>query len=345
MIDLRTDTVTRPTDGMRQAVAHAEVGDEQKGEDPTTRALEERVAALVGSASAVFVPSATMANQIALQLWSRPGDAVVVPAQSHLVHSEAGGPAALAGLMVQAVDSVDGTFDSAVLARVVTAGAVETPRTALVCVENTHSNFGGRVWPLARLDEVLAASQSLGVRMHLDGARLLNAAVATRASPARVAEGFDSVTVCLSKGLGCPLGALLAVPRDVEVEARRIKQRLGGAMRQSGMLAAAGIYALDHHVERLADDHARARRLAGLLADSDLAVDVAAVESNVVVVDVAATRWDRKSFLDRLRAEGVLLSALPSPSKLRAVTHLDIEDADIEDAARVIRHVAQEVPQ
>lgn len=336
VIDLRTDTVTKPTAGMRRAIADAVVGDEQKGEDPTTRALEERVAELLGAEAAVFVPSATMANQIALQLWSRPGDTMVLSAGSHLIHSEAGGPAALAGLMLDPVDTADGTFDAEQLRAVVSAGAVEKPRTALVSVENSHSNSGGRVWPLDRLDEVRTAAQSLGVRAHLDGARLLNAALAVGESARRVAGGFDSVTFCLSKGLGCPLGALLAIPSDVESDARRIKQRLGGAMRQSGVLAAAGWYALDHHVERLAEDHRRAADLAQMLADVGLGVVPEFVDTNAVRMDASAAGWDRGKLIAALSERGVLVSALPQRGMLRAVTHLDVDDADVRTAGELI---------
>lgn len=337
MIDLRTDTVTRPTAAMRKAIAAAETGDEQKGEDPTTRALEERVAALLDLEAAVFVPSATMANQIALQLWSRPGDGIVLSANSHLVHSEAGGPAALAGLMLQPIASADGTFTSNDLAAVSNAGGVEKPRSAIVSVENTHSNAGGRAWPLDRLDDVVATAATLGMRTHLDGARLLNAALARSASPERIAAGFDSVTFCLCKGLGCPIGALLAVPAEAEPMARRIKQRLGGAMRQSGIIAAAGLYALDHHTDRLADDHRRAQRLAELLSDS--ALGISTVDTNVVVLDSAAAGWDRALLLRRLADEGVLLSAIPHPGRIRAVTHLDVADEDVERAAAVMLRV------
>jgi threonine aldolase len=337
VIDLRTDTVTRPTMAMRQAIAAAEVGDEQKGEDPTTRALEQRVAALLGAQAAVFVPSATMANQIALQLWSRPGDGIVLSADSHLIHSEAGGPAALAGLMLQPIASPDGTFDADDLGAAASDGAVEKPRTAIVSVENTHSNAGGRVWPIERLDAVVTAASRLGVRTHLDGARLLNAALASSVAPERIASQFDSVTFCLSKGLGCPLGALLALPADTELQARRIKQRLGGAMRQSGVLAAAGLFALDHHTDRLGDDHRRAHRLAELLTES--ALNISAVDTNVVVLDTDAAGWDRALLLRRLADEGVLLSALPHLSRIRAVTHLDVTDDDVERAAAVILRI------
>ncbi|WP_197373268.1 threonine aldolase family protein [Mycolicibacterium baixiangningiae] len=339
MIDLRTDTVTRPTAGMRAAIAEAVVGDEQKGEDPTTGALEERVATLLGTEAAVFVPSATMANQIALQLWSRRGDGVVLSSSSHLVHSEAGGPAALAGLMLQPIDTPDGSFDGDQFIAAATTGAVEKPATALVAVENTHSNRGGRVWPLDRLDGVRNAAAAMGVRTHLDGARVLNASLAVGVPVDRISSGFDSVTLCLSKGLGCPLGALLAVPEEAVRPARRLKQMLGGAMRQSGMLAAAGLYALDRHVERLADDHRRARRLAEMLSDTGLVQSP--VDTNVVLLDTNAVGWDREELLRRLAANGVLLSALPQPNMVRAVTHLDVDDDDIERTVTVIVDVVR----
>jgi threonine aldolase len=337
VIDLRTDTVTRPTAGMRQAIAEADVGDEQKGEDPTTRALEDRVAELLGAQAAVFVPSATMANQIALQLWSHPGDGIVLSASSHLVHSEAGGPAALAGLMLQPIVSQDGAFDGADVTAASSAGRTANPRSAIVSVENTHSNAGGRAWPLDLLDDVVATAAALGLRAHLDGARLLNAAIACSASPGRVAAGFDSVTFCLCKGLGCPIGALLAVPADKEGAARRIKQRLGGAMRQSGIVASAGLYALDHHTERLADDHRRAQRLAEVL--SGCALGISPVDTNIVVLDTEAAGWDRGELLRSLADQGVLLSAIPQPGRIRAVTHLDLTDDDVERAADVILRV------
>ncbi|MCG7580418.1 low specificity L-threonine aldolase [Mycolicibacterium sp. OfavD-34-C] len=337
MIDLRTDTVTRPTPGMRAAIAAAEVGDEQKGEDPTTRALEERVASLLGAQAAVFVPSATMANQIALQLWSRPGDGLVASAGAHLIHSEAGGPAALAGLMVQPIFSADGTFDDIQFTGAVTGEGVEKPRTTLVSIENSHSNAGGTVWAMDRLEQLRSAAPRYGIRIHLDGARLLNAATRTNVSPLSLCAGMDSVTFCLSKGLGCPFGALLAIPAAAAAEARRIKQRLGGAMRQSGMLAAAGLYALDHHVDRIADDHIRARRLADILADTGLVRGPA--QTNVVALDATAVYWDREALRLRLADEGVLVSALPRPGMLRAVTHLDVDDRDIEHAGAVITRV------
>lgn len=337
MIDLRTDTVTRPTPAMRAAIAGAEVGDEQKGEDPTTRVLEERVAGLLGAQAAVFVPSATMANQIALQLWSRPGDGLVASAGAHLIHSEAGGPAALAGLMVQPIFSADGTFDDIQFTGAVVGDGAEKPRTTIVSIENSHSNAGGRVWPLERIDQLRAAAARYGIRTHLDGARLLNAAIHSGVSPLRICAGVDSVTFCLSKGLGCPTGALVTMPAAAVPEARRIKQRLGGAMRQSGLLAAAGLYALDHHVDRLADDHARARRLADLLSATGLVRGQ--VYTNTVVLDATAAQWDRESLRRRLAEEGVLVSALPTPGLLRAVTHLDVDDRDIEHAGEVIARV------
>ena len=259
MIDLRSDTATRPTEGMRAAIAAAEVGDEQKREDPTVNALQERAAALLGQEAALFVPTATMANQIALKLYTRPGEVLVAERHAHVVIYEYGGAAAHAGLMVEPIDGRAGRFGVADLeAASLPSTKVADQRATLVALENTHNSSGGRCWPLAELRAVTDAARELGLATHLDGARLLNAAVASKVSPAEIGGLFDTVTLCLSKGLGCPLGALLAGSAETMERAWREKHLFGGAMRQAGIVAAAGVYALDHHVERLADDHARA---------------------------------------------------------------------------------------
>ncbi len=337
MIDLRSDTLTQPTPGMRRAMAEAVVGDEQKREDPTVIALEERVADLLGQGEAVYLPTATMGNQIALRLLSEPGDEVVADASSHLFRYELGGPAVHAGLAMKAVSTPHGLLSvEDVRAAVNPPGDLHMAPTRILSLENTHNGGGGRVWPLERLHAVAGEARAHGVSVHLDGARLLNAAVASGVPAAEYGRAVDAVTICLSKGLGCPLGALVATSRERAAKARRFKHLFGGAMRQAGIVAAAGLYALDHHVERLAEDHANARRLAAGLADAGVPVDADQVETNFVLVDVAALGLDADDAVARLRAEGVLLSFAARRGVLRAVTHLDVSTTDIDRAVEAI---------
>jgi threonine aldolase len=337
VIDLRSDTVTQPTEGMRRAIAEAAVGDEQKREDPSVNALQERVAALLGHEAAIFVPTATMANQIALKLHTRPGDVLIAEQNAHVVIYEYGGAAAHAGLMTLGLPGDRGrlTPDQVrAAAEPSTKGADQ--RAAILALENTHNASGGRVWPLAALEEVVAIARDVGLAVHLDGARILNASTALGLPPAEISGRFDTVTLCLSKGLGCPLGALLAGSRELMERAWREKHLFGGAMRQAGIVAAAGLYALDHHIERLAEDHARARTLAGALDAADVAVDLEQVETNFVQVDLEPLGLERGEAIARLQAVGVGLSATPHPTVLRAVTHLEIDDDDIARAAGLI---------
>ena len=337
MIDLRSDTVTQPTPGMRRAIAEAVVGDEQKREDPTVIALERGVAQLLGHEDAVFLPTATMANHIALKLLSRPGDVLIAERTSHVVVYEYGGAAVHAGLMVLGLGGSAGRISAEQLRAAVperTKAADQAP--SVVSLENTHNNAGGRVWPLEELAEVVATARELGLGIHLDGARLLNAAIALDCTPGEIAAQADTVTLCLSKGLGCPLGALLASSAALVDRARREKHLFGGAMRQAGIVAAAGIYALDQHVERLAQDHARARRLAAALAAEGVPVDLEQVETNFVQIDVAAAGVERTDALVRLREAGVGLSATIHPNLVRAVTHLGISDDDVERAGELV---------
>jgi threonine aldolase len=337
VIDLRSDTVTQPTEGMRRAIAEAAVGDEQKREDPTVLELQERVAELLGQEEAVFVPTATMANQIALKLHGRPGDVLLAEEHSHVVIYEYGGPAAHAGLLTHGLPGSDGRLSpEQVREAAAPSSKVADQRAAVLSLENTHNSAGGRVWPLDELDNTVAAARELGLAVHLDGARLLNAAAAQRVEPAAIASQFDTVTLCLSKGLGCPLGALLAASGELIERAWREKHLFGGAMRQSGIVAAAGVYALDHHVERLAEDHTRARALAEGLAAAGLPVDVHRVETNFVQLELAPLGLARSEALARLLEAGVGLSATIHPSVLRAVTHLDITDEDVERAIELI---------
>ena len=337
MIDLRSDTKTRPTAGMREAIATAEVGDEQRREDPTVNELERRAAELLGQEEAVFVPTATMANEIALRALSEPGDELIAEENAHVLLAELGGPAVHAGLMTRPVRGLAGRFGPDEIQRMVRrTDGTHVPATRIVAIENTHNASGGRVWPFAEIEALVAACRELELAVHLDGARLLNAAVASGVAAAEIGRRFDTVTLCLSKGLGCPLGALVAGSHELMRKARRLKHQFGGAMRQAGIVAAAGVYALDHHVERLADDHARARRLAESLSAAGVPIDLEQVETNFVQVDVGALGLDTADALERLAQNGVGLSATPHPGVLRALTHLDISDGDVDRAAELI---------
>jgi len=337
VIDLRSDTATLPTPGMRQAIANAALGDEQKREDPTVNELEARVAELLGHEEAVFLPTATMANQIALRLLTEPGDELLGDPHAHIFISELGGPAVHAGLAMRPLPARNGRFAGDDVRETAWApGDVHRPLTRIVAVENTNNSAGGRVWPVDELDSVVDACRELDLVVHLDGSRLLNAAVASGLPAARLAERFDTVTICLSKGLGCPLGALVAGSAERMRKARRLKHLFGGAMRQAGIVAAAGVYALEHHVGRLADDHARARRLAVALAAAGLPVDLDQVETNFVQLDVGALGLSAPEGIALLRDAGVGLSSTVHDGVLRAVTHLGIGDDDIDAAAERI---------
>ena len=328
MIDLRSDTMTRPSQGMREAMARAEVGDEQYREDPTVTALELRVAELLGHEAAVYLPTATMGNQIALSILGQRGDELILEESAHIVVAELGGAARHSGLQLRMLRGDRGTLSPEQIRTAYRAGSFHTPPTGIVALENTHNTAGGVVWQLDLLDGTVAAARELDLRVHLDGARLLNAAVALGVPPARIAGQFDTVTLCLSKGLGCPMGALIAGSGELMLRARREKHAFGGALRQAGIVAAAGLYALDHNVERLADDHARAARLAEGWSDAGL---VAHAETNFVQVPVANVR----DAVDALAAAGVLLSPT-KPGVLRAVTHLDLTDEDVERAIELV---------
>jgi threonine aldolase len=334
VIDLRSDTLTQPTPAMREAIASAVVGDEQKREDPTVNELERRGAAFLGQEEAVFLPTATMANQIALQILGRPGDALLVERHAHIMLSELGGPAAHSGLLTIGLEGTKGRFSPGqVVSEIRDRTSVHVAPTRIVAVENTHNSSGGRVWPLDEIDAIVATCREHDLAVHLDGARLVNAAVACGVDSARIGNGFDTVTLCFSKGLGCPLGALIAGSHELMDAARRGKHFFGGAMRQAGIVAAAALYALDHHVERIADDHRRARRLADGLADVGVKVDLDQVETNFVQIDVGPERADA---IERMKQHGVLVSTTVHPTVVRAVTHLDVTDADVETAIAAI---------
>jgi threonine aldolase len=334
MIDLRSDTATRPTAEMRAAMAAAEVGDEQLREDPTVNELQRRAAELLGQEAALFLPTATMANQIALRVLTRPGGGLIAEERTHVLIYEAGGPAVHSGLVMHGLPGVAGRLTPDQLRRAA-AASDELQPASVVVLENTHRSSGGRVWPLADFGAVVAAARDLGLAVHLDGARLLNAAVASGVAAAEFGRLADTVTLCFSKGLGCPLGAVLASSAERIEKAWHGKFLFGGAMRQAGIVAAAALYALDSHIERLAEDHARASRLAEGLAAVGLAVDPEAAETNFVGIDVAAIGLDIATARARLAEQGVLVSVL-RPGVLRAATYLGISDEDIDSALGAI---------
>jgi threonine aldolase len=331
VVDLRSDTLTKPTPAMHAAMAAAEVGDEQLREDPTVNALQERAARLLGHEAALFLPTATMANQIALRVLTRRGGELIAEERTHVLVYESGGAALNSGLITRGLPGIAGRLTPEQLDDAVAAADVPLQPVELVVLEQTHRSSGGRVWPLDDLAAVAARAREHGLAVHLDGARLFNASVASGIPAAEYGRLADTVTVCFSKGLGCPLGAVLAGPAETIERAWVEKFRFGGAMRQAGIVAATALHALEYHVERLAEDHARARRLAEHLADAGLPVDPEATETNFVVIPVD----DVPGSLERLADEGVLLSDL-KPGWLRAVTYLGVEDDDVEQAGTLI---------
>jgi threonine aldolase len=335
-INLYSDTQTRPSPAMRRAMAEAEVGDEQSFADPTVNALCARVAELLGKEAAVFMPSGTICNEIAICVHCRPGDEIYAHHTSHVINFEGGGPAALAGAMVRALPGERGMYAPDALRAAIRDGGRYGPRPSLVEVEQTANMGGGAVWPLALIEQVTAVARERGLATHLDGARLLNAVVASGVSAAAHAAHFDSAWIDLSKGLGCPMGGVLAGSRAFIDDAWRWKQRLGGAMRQAGIVAAAGLYALEHNVERLADDHANARRFASIACACDgVTLPYGAVDTNIVFLDVSAAGVSARDVSARLEARGINVGAM-SDTLLRAVTHLDVDAAMVDEAAHAL---------
>jgi len=330
-VNLYSDTQTRPSDGMRRAIASADVGDEQRREDPTTRHLEERVAELLGQEAGLFLPSGTMCNQIALRLHARPGgDELILDRTAHPIIAEAGGPAWNAGLMIHALDGDGGIFTGEAVRAAIRPDSRYMPRSRVVSVEQTTNMGGGRIWPIDAVHEVLSAAREHGLRTHMDGARLMNAVVASGVSAAEYAGGFDTAWLDFTKGLGAPVGAVLCGSAGLIEEAWRWKQQMGGAMRQAGIVAAGCLYALDHNVERLAEDHENARALADGLAE--LGCEVVVPQTNIVVVSAPG------DFVESMGRHAIDLSSTPD-GRVRAVTHLDVSRAEVDEALKVARTV------
>ena len=338
MIELFSDTMTRPTPAMRRAMAEAEVADEQRREDPTTNRLQQMVAELLGREAAVFLPSGAMCNAVAIKTHTVPGEAILCDRLAHIYRSEFGGAATLSGVTTEGIAGERGLFTKHQLEATLANYGPYSPVPRVLCVEQTHNFGGGAVWPLMQLRDVCAVAHARGMKTHMDGARLLNASVATGVPARDYAETFDSVWIDFSKGLGCPVGAVLAGSRDFIDRAWRWKHCFGGAMRQSGILAAAGIYALEHHVARLADDHANARLLAnGLSAIRGVHLDPPIVQTNILFFDVTGAGMSNEQFRQRMLERGVRFSGIGH--RVRAVTHLDVTREQIEQAVEIAGEV------
>jgi threonine aldolase len=334
IIDLRSDTVTKPTEAMREAMARAEVGDDVYGEDPTVNRLQEMVAGLLGKKAALFVPSGTMANQLAIRIQTQPGQEVIAESKAHIVRYEQGAAGALAGVQLHWVTGNRGIMGPEHIEAAIRPKDQHSIQTALICLENTHNAGGGTIYPLSTIERIRAVASAHGVPMHLDGARLFNAVAATTLPPAAYAQHFETVSVCLSKGLGAPAGSLLLTNDPALIDkARRFRRMYGGAMRQAGILAAAGIYALEHHIGRLKDDHENAKRLARKLQQIPaVTINPQHVESNIIIFDIIGHRLCPSELVAALRSEHVLINAVGGTS-FRAVTHLDVSTRQIDAAA------------
>lgn len=334
-IDLRSDTVTKPTPAMRKVMAEAEVGDDVFGEDPTVNTLQEIVARHLGKEAALFVPSGTMANQLSIKSHTQPGDEVLIESSSHPYNFEGGAGAALSGIQFHCLKGVRGILDASQIEEAIRPADHHFPVTKLVCLENTHNRGGGTIYPLEKMADIYRLAKSKGLFVHLDGARLWNASVATGTKPHEYAQWADSVSVCLSKGLGAPIGSLVAGSKPYIECVHRFRKMFGGGMRQIGMIAAAGIYALEHHLERLKEDHQNAKRLAvGLKECKGVSIDPKHVETNIVIFDITDTGITGSQVAESMKKEGVLIHAF-GKTQIRLVTHLDVSSEDIETALKI----------
>lgn len=338
-IDLRSDTVTRPTPGMKEAMFAAAVGDDVFGEDPTVNALQEKAAALLGKEAALFVASGTMGNQLSIKAHTQPGDEVITEAGAHCMNFEGGAGAAFSGVQFMGLAGNRGVFEAAQVEAGIRVDDVHFPVSRLVVVENTHNRGGGTVFPLEKIRRIREVADRHGLRMHMDGARLWNACAATGTAPAEYTASFDSVSTCLSKGLGCPAGSIVAGSKEFIKRVHRFRKMVGGGMRQIGFLAAAGIYALDHHLERLEEDHRKAKEMARKLAGiKNLLIRPEQVETNILFFDVTPSGRSAQEIAAALRQEGVLVHAT-TRTRMRCVAHLDVSFADIDRAVEAIGRV------
>lgn len=338
-IDLRSDTVTKPTPAMRKAMAEAEVGDDVFGEDPTVNALQEKVAGILGKERALFVPSGTMANQLAIKSHTQPGDEVIIEGSSHPYNFEGGASAALSGVQFNCLKGVRGIIDASQVEEAIRPEDHHFAVSKLICLENTHNRGGGSIYPIAKMAGISKLARSRGLSLHLDGARLWNACVASGIKPSEVAQYADSVSVCLSKGLGAPIGSLVASSAAFVDRLHRFRKMFGGGMRQVGIIAAAGIYALDHHVERLKEDHQNAKCLAvGVSGLKGVGINPDHVETNIVIFDVTGTGKSAPEVAEAMKKQGVLIHPF-GKMQIRCVTHLDVSREEIEKALEAFQKV------
>ena len=338
-IDLRSDTVTKPTPAMRKAMAEAEVGDDVFGEDPTVNTLQEKVAHLLRKETALFVPSGTMANQLAIKSHTQPGDEVIIEATSHPYNFEGGGGAALSGVQFYCIQGIRGVLDASQIEEALRPDDHHFPVTKLICIENTHNRGGGTIYPIEKMSDIYRLAKSKELLLHLDGARLWNASAATGVPVHEYAQWADSVSVCLSKGLGAPIGSLIAGSKTFISRVHRFRKMFGGGMRQAGIIAAAGIYALDHHLNRLKEDHQNAKRLAlGLKELKRVTIQPEYVETNIIIFDVAQTGMNASQVAEQMKRNGILIHPI-GKNQIRLVTHLDISAEDIETALKVFGKV------
>ncbi len=339
LVDLRSDTVTKPTPGMRRAMAEAEVGDDVFGDDPTVNRLQEKVASLLGKEAAIYVPSGSMGNQTAIRAQTEPGDEIIADADTHLYNNEAGAPAGLSGCSLRLLSGDRGLFRAEDVRAAIRSTDSHFPQSALVVVENTHNRGGGSIWPTDRIAAIREVVDEFGLKMHLDGARLMNACVAAGKAPTEYTRYFDTVSICFSKGLGAPVGSAVASTAKTIRRVHRFRKMFGGGMRQAGIIAAGALYALEHNVERLGEDHTNAKRLATALAEMPcISIDAAGVETNIVYFDVADVWGTAESLCDALHERGVWMRPV-APQRIRAVTHLDVSSEGIERAISVLNSI------
>ncbi len=339
IIDLRSDTFTKPSEAMREAMASAEVGDDVFGEDPTVNRLQQKVASMLGKEAGLFVASGTMGNQVAVNAHTQPGDEVILEAQAHIFYYEAGAPALLSGVQLRPVPGNRGVLTHAHVEAAIRPSNVHFPPTRLICLENTHNRAGGAIYPIEDIREIRRVADEHGLSMHLDGARLWNASVATGIPLNEYGRYFDSISVCFSKGLGAPVGSLVAGSGATIERAHRYRKIYGGGMRQVGIIAAGALYAVEHNIERMAEDHQNARLLAERVAElPGVSVDMDVVQTNIVIMEVKGAKYTAPQIVEALKERGVLILAI-GPDKLRAVTHLQVSTEDIQRAIDIFKKI------